>query len=172
MKKIFSILLLIAVLSSPVLAFADGTTELTTFVPEAEYTLLIPGNMEIPYKSTQQTIGTIDIASASGFAEGKNLRVTVTYSPFTSPTTSTSIPYSLSLYANGAKTFLEKKLSSGGTFLFQGSSYGSLSAYSESSNTTCKNFTLEFNATAASWGKALGGAYSSAITFTSEVYVE
>lgn len=172
MKKIFSILLLIVVLSSSVLAFADGTTELTTFVPEAEYTLLIPGNMEIPYKSTKETIGTIDIASSSGFAEGKNLKVAVTYSPFVSSTASTTIPYSLTLYANDAKTFLEKKLSSGGTFLFKGTSFGTLSAFSESSNITCKNFTLEFNANASVWGKALGGAYSSTITFTSEVYVE
>ena len=73
MKKTLSFLMaLVLVLSLGTMAFADGTTTLSTTVPPATYTLNIPADQEITFGATRAEIGNVTVSDSSGFAEGKN----------------------------------------------------------------------------------------------------
>lgn len=96
MKKLASFLLVLAmILSMGTLAFADGTTTLSTTVPAAQYTLNIPADQTIPFGATSTEIGNVTVSDSSGFAKGKNLNVTVAYDAFSSADVSTTIPFEL-----------------------------------------------------------------------------
>ena len=98
MKKLASFLLVLAmILSMGTLAFADGTTTLSTTVPAAQYTLNIPADQTIPFGATSADIGNVTVSDSSGFAVGKNIKVTVTYDAFSSSDVSTTIPFELVL---------------------------------------------------------------------------
>lgn len=174
MKKLFAILLAVTLIASmaTVVSAADTTT-LTTTVPAANYTLNIPANQEITYGETSTDIGTITVSNATGFAAGKNLKVTVTYDAFTSEGVSTTIPFVLT--ASGVAPSQGNKTStydyaSGSAFVFKGNAAGGVNTptFEGAYNLTSLLITVD----SADWGKALAGDYTATITFNTEVVAE
>lgn len=172
MKKLFALALAVMmVMSMATVASAESTTTLTTTVPAATYTLNIPANQEITFGATETNIGSISVTDAAGFAEGKNLAVTLTYSAFTSPDVSTTIPFSISLRSDG--TAVQKSVPSGNAITFKGLSDGTVREFIPYTVDGADPYddTLVLIASE-DWGKALAGEYSATITFTAEVVVE
>ena len=179
MKKFFAILLAVTMLASmaTVASAAESTTTLTTTVPAATYTLNIPANQEIEFGATNTDIGNVTVTNASGFAVGKNLEVTASYSSFKSDGVVTEIPYSLQLKCS-SKT---EQWVSGNSKTFEGKADGTVSkttyimvppsgagtAYSPSPVSA-----IQLIIDSEDWGKALAGEYTATITFTAEVVVE
>lgn len=168
MKKIVSILLvLVTVLSMGTMAFADGTTTLTTTVPDATYTLNIPADQTVEFNTTKHTLTIPKVTDASGFAVGKNISVTVSKTDFVCEGVSTTIPYELCVYSvQNSKTYTsemkeviffgDKNQAVGDAMaLFGEVTYEVMGSY------------LQFEES--DWGKALGGDYTATITFTSEI---
>lgn len=165
--------------------FADGDTVLTTTVPDAQYTLNIPENQAISFGATNVDIGNVTVSNSSGFANGKNLNVTVTYDSFKADGVSTTIPYTLhhrSVAEYDRK--YDRKLTSGDVITFRGQSAGNVeelaflhseeydnSYYGKQIINHMGNF-LSIYMSSDDWGRALAGDYSSTITFASEVVVE
>jgi len=182
MKKIFSLLLMIAIFASMTnIAYAsESTTTLSTTVPGATYTLNIPANQEVPFGQTETEIGTVTVTNSSGFAEGKNLKVTVSYDEFTSPNVTTKIPFKLALYANSAYGIDTKYLSSGSSIIFDGTDSGSVKEKTtiqvvtgNMGNVSDQNILgIMLMIDSKDWGLALQGEYTATITFKSEVVVE
>ncbi len=175
MKKLFAIFLTVAMLASmATIASAESTTTLTTTVPAATYTLNIPADQEIPFGATTTDIGTITVTNETGFAEGKDLRITINYSDFVCEGVSTSIPFSLGAHYQGKNEDYgtsDGTISNGGSLVFKGTDSGKL-ATPKSSNIyfTFDSFFVAVNS--ADWGKALAGDYTATITFTAEVVAE
>lgn len=149
------------------IAFAANTTTLTTTVPGAAYTLNIPSDQEIAYGVVSTTIDTPTVTNSSGFAEGKNLYITATYSAFSSSTTDTTIPFTLK---NNISARTENWLS-GDRMKFLGQENGTVDT-----NLTFNNGGMSFLSEkcfividSADWGKAAPGNYTATITFTTEV---
>lgn len=176
MKIFFAILLAVMMLASmATVASAESTTTLTTTVPAASYTLNIPADQEIPFGATKTDIGNITVTNSSGFADGKNLSVIATYSAFTANGISTQIPYVLKLqsgtrsdeWASGTATIFEGKAN--GTVAEKTTimTPGNTGVYSPSPVDA-----VLLVANSEDWGMALGGVYTSTITFTCEVVVE
>ena len=188
MKKLFAILLVVTMLASmATVVSAAETTTLTTTVPAATYTLNIPADQEIPFGTTKTNIGNITVTDSDGFALGKDLKVTVAYDVFSAEGINTTIPYSLTLFAespNNSTREAKQEIPSGSTFLFEGKSDGSVNknvqlsttysgSYGGAGGTTMIPVTeIQFSALSTDWGKALGGNYTTTITFTAEVVVE
>ena len=181
MKKLFAILLAVTMLASmATVVSAAETTTLTTTVPAATYTLNIPANQEIEFGATEVNIGNVTVTNSSGFAEGKNLSVTVTYDAFKATDVSTTIPYKLEMSAPSSHGTTEKPLASGSSMIFKGSSAGTVAekttirvAVGNMGNTSDEPISgILLVANSSDWGKALGGVYTSTITFTCEVVAE
>ena len=171
MKKMFAILLVVMMLASmATIVSAESTTTLTTTVPAATYTLNIPADQEIPFGATTTDIGTITVTNETGFAEGKNLKVTINYSDFVCEGVSTSIPFSLGVYyrEDAGDGWTTGSISNDGSLIFEGVRSGKLTA-PKPGNTeyTFDGFFVAVNST--DWGKALAGDYTATITFTAEV---
>ncbi|MBQ6890094.1 MAG: hypothetical protein IJN53_03655 [Oscillospiraceae bacterium] len=177
MKKFFAMLLVVTMIASmaTVVSAADTTT-LTTTVPAATYTLNIPADQEVPFGATEFSIGNVTVSNTAGFAEEKNLVITVTYDSFECENTSTVIPYVLcrKLPAGAGAT---SELPSGSNFRFWGKNDGT--TYEQASvrkvggaetHYFIEGFYLKM--TSEDWGKALAGEYTSTITFTAEVVAE
>lgn len=164
MRKFIALLLVLALMVSVAPAVFASTTTLTTTIPEATYTFSIPADQQIPFGSTKSVIGRVAVTESSGFAVGKNLKVTITYDAFSSETVETTIPYDLhfaSVYSEGAVT----NVPSGGCIYFYGQSSG------EALNTA--NYGDAYiTMNSRDWGQAIGGEYTSTITFTAEVVQE
>jgi len=179
MKKLLAIVLaVLSAFSMTAVAYAENTTTLTTTVPDATYTLNIPADQQISFGATKTNIGTVKVTNSDGFAEGKNLKVTITYDAFTSENVSTTIPFDLSCSYNTNGTYIDK-LPSGDYITFNGQADGTVESLhhfpSESSGGSATISSAEVylvNIKSADWGKALGGDYSATITFTAEVVVE
>lgn len=186
MKKLFAILLAVTMLTSvaTVASAAENTTTLTTTVPAASYTLNIPADQEIAFRTTTASIGNITITDSENFAVGKNIEVTITYDGlFTSEEVSTTIPYSIRAtatgsssggsYGSGGTTSISLDKPSGSIFTFEGLANGTCSEYfniKQSGYGTIKDtIGLKMDIQAADWGKALAGEYTTTITFTAEV---
>ncbi len=172
-KKILAIAIAFAMMMSmSLIVYADGTTTISTTVPASQYTLVIPADQSIEYRSSSTDIGILTVTDSSGFAIDKNLKVTIEYTNFSCPNTSTTIPYKL--VADGTKSSTE--LSSGSNVYFHGSFNGAVDTYFCSkqvvSGTITDTFTnLLVKVEPGSWGKVLAGEYTSTITFTSEVVI-
>ena len=179
MKKIVSIILvLVTILSMGTMAFADGTTTLTTTVPPAKYTLNIPADTVVPFGADVTELGNITVTDSEGFAYGKDLKVTVTYDAFKaeSPDINTTIPFKV-LYDDTTTLYTHSSSkSSGGAFVFLGRKDGTVE-----SNALCGKTgdgipfyvkAIGLSVSSSDWGKALAGDYTASITFTSEVVVE
>ena len=185
MKKILAILLAAMMVASmaTVASAAENTTILTTTVPAASYTLNIPANQEIEFGSFKTNIGTPTITNSAGFANKKNVQVTVTYTEFTSDAVSTTIPFSMWI-ATQQKEYAEaKSLPSGGFLTFYGNYDGSVDEvprnefrYDDSiygplnERLTVDEMYIEVSSS--KWSEALAGEYTATITFTAEVVVE
>ena len=177
MKKLFAIVLaVLTVLSFSTVAFAADTTTLTTTVPDATYTLNIPADQEITFGATSTDIGIPTVTDSSGFAPGKNLKVTVEYTDFICADTNTTIPFVI--YADYLNDGAKKTIiipTDGNSIYFNGLSNGKASEKSIHPESLYWNYYLEeFNVSieGTDWGKALGGEYTSTITFTAEVVAE
>lgn len=170
MKKAMAILLaMLMLIPFATIAFAANTTTLTTTVPGAAYTLNIPSDQEIAYGATSTKIDAPTVTDSSGFAVDKNLYITATYSAFSSPTTDTTIPFSL--YISGEGTL--ETWSSGKRLKFLGQANGTVATNITFSNSfSNKDITSEkcsISIYSADWGKAAPGNYTATITFTTEV---
>lgn len=177
MKKIVSIILvLVTVLSMSTMAFADGTTTLTTTVPAATYTLNIPADQTIAFGATSTEIGNVTVSNSAGFAEGKNIKVTFVYDSFKCEDTTTVIPFSIypGLSA-GVSASGDWTISSGKCITFRGTSDGTATergGIKLSNGNYVDVVVINVLIDSANWGKALGGDYTATITFTSEVVAE
>lgn len=176
MKKLIALALAVMLLASMAVSVsAESTTTLTATVPAASYTLNIPANQEIPFGATSTDIGKISVTDGVGFASGKNLNVSISYSPFTATGVSTQIPYSIILKGkiSASSDTNEIEISSGDTICFLGKTDGTVAKYPKSSfNQDYYDLSVLVKALSADWGKALAGEYTSTITFTAEVVVE
>lgn len=177
MKKFIAVALaVLTVLSFSTVAFAADTTTLTTTVPDATYTLNIPADQEIAFGKTVSNIGNVHVTNSSGFAEGKNLKVTLTYGDFKADGVSTTIPYSIyqygTWYNSGVSPVdrgsLHTKKESGSNLIFKGMASGKCGDC-DWGKTEIGTRTLRVEIESTDWGKALGGEYTSTITFTAEV---
>ena len=170
MKKAMAILLaMLMLIPFATIAFAANTTTLTTTVPGATYTLNIPSDQEIAYGVYSTTIDAPTVTDSSGFATGKNLYITATYSAFSSSTTDTTIPFRLK---NSGEDSVAT-WSSGERLKFLGQTNGTVStnltfsdSFSHKDITSEKCF-IVIDST--DWGKAAPGNYTATITFTTEV---
>lgn len=175
MKKLIALILAVATLASVgAVASAASETVLTTTVPAATYTLNIPANQEIPFGATETKIGNLTITEASGFAEGKDLKVTIAYDAFKASDIATTIPFvldpSFDSDSNGGDGV---KYPSGSVATFYGKEDGSvneLAKIDKMSGASVRGLYILVDST--DWGKALGGEYSATITFTAEVVVD
>lgn len=173
MKKLTSLaLVLVLMLAVSPLALADGTTTLTTTVPAAEYTLVIPADQVVPFNETQHFIGDISIKNAAGFAVGKGVEVTITHTDFTCPNVSTTIPFKVMTSYNDMGFDINVEMTS---VRFSGNDDGGVDSgkimNKEGSRWTgYANPWISIGSTA--WGKALGGDYTATITFSSQVVAE
>ena len=174
MKKVITLALaLLMVCSMAIPAFATTTT-LTTTVPQATYTLNIPANQEIPFGAKEHKIGSISVTDSSGFANKKNLDVTIDYSPFEATGVNTSIPYTLSIYTSKLSGSNDKaEILTGSTISFLGQADGTVDKYPKINGVSgLYSANIYLLASSQDWGKALAGEYSATITFTAEVVAE
>ena len=176
MKKLLAILLAVTMLASmAIVASASETTILTTSVPAATYTLNIPANQEIPYGKTSTEIGTVTITDANGFAPGKDVKVTVSYTDFTCEDVTTTIPFYLSgtydyTYSSTGDKY--STINSGDSMLFKCDTTNRLTRALHPDDANYKLTKIEVRISSNDWGKALAGEYSATITFTAEVVAE
>lgn len=177
MKKLFTILLAVTMFASmaTVASAAENTTTLTTSVPAASYTLNIPTNQEIPFGATSTDLGSITVTNATGFAEGKNLKVVLSFDGFKCADTTTTIPFSIRLDTASTNNDTDRvNINSGDAIMFTGLSSGAVKEYVTSWNIN-RFYDLEQTfllVNSESWGKALAGDYTATITFSAEVVVE
>ena len=177
MKKLFTLVLAVAMLASmATVASAESTTTLTTTVPAATYTLNIPEDQEIAFGAEESKIGAITVTNAEGFASGKNLEVTLTYTDFVCAGLSTKIPYSVVLAGhspNNSSAYKEIAVPSGESITFRGVSDGTVEEYVTEHASVyyiMDDTIVEIDQEA--WSKALAGEYTATITFAAEVVVE
>ena len=177
MKKLFAILLAVAMFASmaTVASAAENTTTLTTTVPAATYTLIIPADQKIEFGATSTDLGSITVTNATGFAEGKNLKVVLSYEGFKCADTTTTIPFSIRLDTASTNNDTDRvNISSGDAITFTGLSSGAVKEYVTSWNVN-RFYDLEQTfllVNSEDWGKALAGEYTATITYTAEVVVE
>ena len=176
MKKLFAIVLVVMMLASmaTIVSAAGNTTVLTTTVPAATYTLNIPADQEIPFGATTTNIGAISVTDAAGFAEGKNLSITLTYGDFTCANVSTTIPMVINAIhkavdGSGSSGTKAVDISSGDSLLFKGTSSGGVAVPRIVTNGYYDLSHLVVKIDSEDWGKALAGEYTATITFTAEV---
>lgn len=174
MKKLIAIAIaVLTVFSFTTVAFAESTTTLTTTVPDAEYTLNIPADQEIPYGATSTEIGNVTVTDSKYFAVGKNVRVEVEWTDFASEEATTTIPFALHSFGVNANS--EVVLESNATpLVFKGLTTGIVKekadVVSDGAVHPVEKLSVVINST--DWGKALAGDYTATITFTAEVVAE
>lgn len=171
MKKMLAVLLSIVIaMSCSMVAFAESTTTLTMNVPEAEYVLNIPASQTVEGLSVDFPFtfleGTVSITDASGFAEGKNLELGVSWTEFTAEDVSTTIPYSFCLTPENGPGIWHKN----GIYTFYGNAEGTVDEFYMYGGKECKYVQIVVDTNAIQ--KALAGTYTSVITFTTEVVAE
>lgn len=174
MKRVFSIFVAVLMLGVLVIpAFAEGnTTTLTTVVPEAEYTLTIPADMEIPFGTDGKYIGEVKVTAVGGFAAGKGVEITVSHTPFECPEVETSIPYRIGLGPN--ERFVSLWISST-TDPIKFSFYhttGSSPDLQIDFDSGKYGAYLYFACASDDWNRALAGNYTSTLTFSASVVIK
>ena len=163
MKKIIALLLVLALMVSVAPAVFASTTTLTTTVPAATYTLSIPADTTIEYNATCTSIGYVHVTESSGFAVGKNLKVTMEYGPFVNTSNPEStIPYTICAEdtnkIDDTATYSTHDYArvSGSSLVFRGLNNGQVERLAHQS-TTYYYGDLAVHIEKAAWGKALGG---------------
>ena len=186
MKKAIALLLAVMLVVSMAPAAFASTTTLTTNVPDATYTFEIPANTPIDYNALDTSIGYVHVTESAGFAVGKNLQITIEYGPFVNTANSEStIPYRL--YADNTDILTDNKrvtdhdggswsrlLKSGDSIIIKGTNEGTVRRWADNANTSAGNYIGDLGVliNSSDWGKALGGDYTSTITFTAKVVQE
>ena len=174
MKKLIAIAMALTLCCSCItIASAADATTLTTTVPDATYTLNIPADQEIPFGETVTNIGKITVTNSAGFADGKDLQITLTYDAFKADGVSTTIPYTVHKASESSEMPVKEPVSSGNSLIFRGASNGTVDQdfEFESPYYDLSEKHLETIISSEDWGKAVAGDYSSTITFTAEVVV-
>lgn len=165
MRKLIALFMVIAMMIPMATVASASTTTLTTTVPAAEYTLIIPEDTTVEFGALfTQLEPMVTVSGAKGFASGKDLAVTVNYDAFRCEGVSTTIPFQLAPNSQG------KGWESGTSIIFEGKTDGTVA-------TTAKWGTLGLpyigvKVLSDDWGKALAGTYTAVLTFTSEVVVD
>lgn len=172
MKKLFAALLAMMMVVSMATIVSAETTTLTTSVPAAEYVLNVPKTKEIAFGATSTNIGNVTVSGTKGFAEGKDLEVTLTFEPFSSDGVTTTIPFLIKPELIDA---VGTGFSSGTQIVFRGQDDGTTTEkpgkyFNSGSYYEIDSLYVEINSE--DWGKALAGEYTTVITFTAEVVVE
>ena len=175
MKKLLSLALALLMLASVATVALASTTTLTTTVPPATYTLNIPADQEIPFGETETDIGNVTVTDSNGFAEGKNLKVTMDYDAFTCEGVSTTIPFSITC-SNGKSGDYASVRNAHDLTCLGGASGGVTDCPQFPSKNIGGTFWSCYHMyiviTSTDWGKALAGDYTATITFTAEVVAE
>ena len=123
MKKLLTgTVLSLVMLLTPILAFAENSTTVTVIVPQAEYVLSIPADQQIKSGDLSPSIGKVSVTESSGFADGKDLKVSVVFDEFTCETTDTTIPFKMSIGTSIDSTSSPLKLT------FEGKNDGTVSS--------------------------------------------
>lgn len=182
MKRLFALTLAVMmVMSMATVVSAENTTTLTTEVPNATYTLNIPADQTIDFGALETDIGFASITDSKNFAVGKNVKVTIEFTPFTCEGVSTTIPYTLTV-KDSDYSYKTLPLKSGDSVTFTGKADGTvgsrvyLGEYTANQSPPktyhmyADSCLLKTNS--ADWGKALAGTYTATITFTAEVVAE
>ena len=161
MKKLLTGTVLgLVMLLTPILAFAENSTTVTVTVPQAEYVLSIPADQQIRSGDLSPSIGQVSVTESSGFADGKDLKVSVVFDEFTCETTDTTIPFKMSIGSSIDSTSSPLKLT------FEGKNDGTVSSTPKGTG----NYSdLYIRIDSNDWAKALAGAYKTIITYTAEV---
>lgn len=166
MRKIIALLMVIAMMIPLATVASASTTTLTTTVPAAEYTLVIPRDTTVEFgASFTQLEPMVTVNNAKGFANGKDLSVTVIYDAFKCEGVSTTIPFKLTPNSDTNKAW-----ESGTSIIFEGKSDGTVST-----TATWGTLGLPYigvKVLSDDWGKALAGTYTAVLTFSSEVVVD
>ena len=171
MKKLMALLLVMILMLSTVCVASAETMTLTLTVPEAEYTLVIPQNVEVSFGIKEEFLGAFYVEDTSGFSERKHLGVTVTASPFTSETTHTTMPYTL---VGDEEGMVPDRVDLGTTafLVFQGQADGSLLSFPQTITAVYDvqgiDF-LEIDFKAEDWDSLKPGDYTAVITFDAKV---
>jgi len=138
-------------------------------IPAPAYTLNIPADQIVAYKAESHQLGCPTVSGTSGFAAGKNIRLTISWTAFTSESVSTTIPFTMKMYSTNGKSY---DFTSGIVY-FIGNEDGTAAEYPVGISSSTGNqipaayFTLNFNA--ADWDKAMSGEYKASITFSTEI---
>lgn len=179
MKKALALLLAVMLIVSMAPAAFASTTTLTTTVPDATYEFSIPADTKVEYNATCTSIGYVHVTESSGFAVGKNLEITMEYGPFINISNPEStISYKIcaddTTKIDDTATYSTHNYTrlSGSSFVFRGLNNGQVErlAYESYSNAATYYYgDLAVHIEKAAWGKALGGDYTSTITFTAAV---
>lgn len=179
MKKLLALFLaLTMVFTMAVTASASeanqtpGSTTLTTTVPAASYTLNIPADQQISFGTAHRLIGGLSVTESDGFALGKNLKVCATYTAFTCPDVSTTIPFKLKLSTEDHVSDKNVVWGEETNVYFKGQSDDTVTEYPYVNEDTQWSEYLYVNISSTDWGKALAGNYTATIAFTAEVVVE
>lgn len=173
MKKIIAIVLaMMTVFSYATIAFAENATTFTTTVPGVEYTLNIPESQEIPFGTDRKELTVPTVTNATGFAEGKDLKVTVDYpkddewyGSFTSEDVSTKIRFGMGWSNENGGDELDY-------LYYKGQTDGTTEEkpfYVLPSGTVEYVESILIYFCTQDWYTALPGDYSATITFTAEV---
>lgn len=186
MKKTIALLLAVMLVVSIAPAAFASTTTLTINVPDATYTFDIPADTTIEYNALDTSIGYVHVTESAGFAVGKNLQITIEYGPFVNTTSpEATIPYRLwgndttnlndtTRVTNHYSSSYDKKLESGASIVFKGTNAGTVQRLANNDAHSDSDYIGDLGIIISSrdWGKAIGGEYTSAITFTAKVVQE
>ena len=138
-------------------------------IPTPTYTLNIPADQTVAYKAESHQLGCPTVSGTSGFTAGKNIKLTVSWTEFTSESVSTTIPFTMKLISTSDKSYNFTS----GTVYFIGNEDGTAAEYPVGISSSTGNqipaayFTLNFMA--ADWNKAMTGEYKASITFSTEI---
>ena len=181
MKKLIAILLAVAMLASMALVASAATMTMTTTVPNAGYTLVIPQSLEVPFEADYVGLGHIYVTDTYGFREGTYLRVGIDADPFTCTETNTEMYYKIFGERHEAGSD-ERELPYDGWLIFERDADGTLNGfpyaafeygYDESGNWTYGELWgfdwLAVHFDEAGWAKLEPGKYDAVITFHSQI---
>ena len=165
MKRICLLLLSLCMLLCMPLTAAATSTTITVEVPEPDYHLSIPSDLEIDYQAENCMLGIPTVTESSGFKEGMYLKVAVSHNgKFTCPDVSTEIPYVFRMVtAEGSSEW-----SSGDCLIFDRTESGGVSTNGHTSGGTVPTgMSLTFSAS--DWEAAHPGNYATVITYTASI---
>ena len=146
-------------------------------IPAPAYTLNIPANQIVSYKTESHDIGCPTVSDAFGFAAGKDIKLSISWTEFRSESTSTTIPFAMKFTSPSNESYDFTS----GTVYFIGNDVGTVEEYpvdisiSTGEHIPVACFMLKFNvvdwdnALPGEYNKAMTGEYKASITFSTEI---